>query len=272
MQPAQAYKPVRFFLITFLLTWIPWFIAAYFSYQKGGAEYQLFFMLSGLAAPTVSALIMLSGLKNKELRKDFWDRLRLNKIKTTFYPALFLLVPLTVFLATGISLLLGQSVDQFAFSSQFRVMQGHALLSLLLLSLAPIFEELGWRGYGVDSLRYNFNLFTTSLLFAFLWALWHLPLFFMKGYYHHGLFDTNIVYVINFFVSILPVTIVMNWIYYKNGRSIIAAIVFHFMLNIFSELFQTAEFTKCITTVLLLAFSVMLLVKDKALFFTKSIK
>jgi len=41
------------------------------------------------------------------------------------------------------------------------------------------------------------------------------------------------VYVINFFVSILPATVLMNWIYYKNNRSITAAILFHFMLNLF---------------------------------------
>jgi membrane protease YdiL (CAAX protease family) len=49
---------------------------------------------------------------------------------------------------------------------------------------APAVEELGWRGYGMDSLRSCFSLFTASLYFALLWALWHLPLFFINNYYH----------------------------------------------------------------------------------------
>ena len=48
MKPETIYKPVRFFLITFILTWISGFIAAYFSYQKGMEGIQLLFMLPGL--------------------------------------------------------------------------------------------------------------------------------------------------------------------------------------------------------------------------------
>jgi membrane protease YdiL (CAAX protease family) len=173
----HAYKPVRFFLITFLLTWISWFISAYFSYQEGMSEYQLLFMFPGLFAPSVTALMMLSGPQNKELRADFWDRFRLNRIKLSFLPALFLLVPIVVILATVISLLFGLSVNQFALSSEYKVMRGHGLISLLILFLAPTFEEIGWRGYGVDSLRYKCNVFQTSLLFGVLWAMWHVPLF-----------------------------------------------------------------------------------------------
>jgi membrane protease YdiL (CAAX protease family) len=145
-------------------------------------------------------------------------------------------------------------------------MDGQVLLSVLILFLAPTFEELGWRGYGVDSLRSKFDLFRTTMLFAILWALWHLPLFFIKGYYQHELWNTGIVYVINFFVSILPATILMNWMYYRNDRSIAAAILFHFMFNLFSVLFQTEQFTKCIITIVLLIVSIVILIKDKQFF------
>jgi len=33
--PTHLYKPVQFFLVTYALTWIPWGIAAYLSYQEG---------------------------------------------------------------------------------------------------------------------------------------------------------------------------------------------------------------------------------------------
>ena len=55
------YKPVRFFAITFLLTWIFGFIAAYFSYQKGMAALQGLSMIPGLFAPFIAAMIMVSG-------------------------------------------------------------------------------------------------------------------------------------------------------------------------------------------------------------------
>ncbi len=73
--------------------------------------------------------------------------------------------------------------------------------------------------------------------------------------------------MINFFVQVLVATILMNWIYYKNNRSIIAAILFHFMFNFFSVLFQTEQFTKCIITVILLIVSAVIILRNKELFF-----
>jgi uncharacterized protein len=269
METEHAYKPVRFFLITLLITWISWFIAAWFSYQKGMEGVQLLFMVPGLLAPFIAVLVMVSGTKNKALRKDFWERLGPGKIKLRYLPAIFLIMPLALFLATALSLLFGQSANQFLLSGEYKIMDGQVMLSILILFLAPTFEELGWRGYGVDSLRSKFSLFRTTLIFAVLWALWHLPLFFIRGYYQNELWNTNIVYVINFFISILPATILMNWMYYKNNRSITAAILFHFMFNLFSVLFQTEQFTKCILTIVLLAISIVIILRDKTFFFSQ---
>ncbi len=270
MQLPYKYKPVRFFLFAFLGAWIPGAMAAYFSYQKGGEAFQPLFIILGMFAPFITALVMIYGSKNRDLIQDFWDRLRLYRIKVSFLPVILLLMPCVLFLATALSVLFGKSIDQFALTSTYRVMAGQNMLSLLIISLASLIEELGWRGYGVDSLRSQFNLFKTTLLFAGLWALWHVPLFFIKGYYQNELWNTNIIYVINFFVSVLPVTILMNWVYYKNRRSIIAAFLLHLMFNLFSVLFQTEPFTKCIITILLLIVSVIVIARDKEFFFNNN--
>ena len=272
MQRAYTYKPVRFFLIAFLITWIAWFLAAYCSYQKGMALYEEFFIFPGLLGPSIAALIMLSRSGNKELRKDFWDRLCLKRIKPCFIPTLLLLIPLIILLATAISLLFGHSTNQFSVSDAYMVLKGHGVLSLTILCLAPTFEELGWRGYGVDSLRQYFNLWNTCVLFGLLWGIWHLPLFFINGYYHHELWETNIVYVINFFFSVIAASILMNWLYYRNGRSIIVAMIFHCMLNISFVLFQTDAFTKCIATLLMAVVAAVIIVKDRAFFFDKQVE
>ena len=217
-------------------------------------------MFAYLVAPCSIALTMIS--KNKELKKDFRERLSLGRIKLRYLPVIFLLMPLILFLATMLSLLFGRSLEQFALAGDFH-------LSLLLpLFLAPVFEELAWRGYGVDSLRAYFNLFKTSLLFAVLWALWHVPLFFIKGFYQYELWHTSSIYTINFFVSMLPATFLANWIYYKNDRSMSAAILFHCILNLSAVLFQTEQFTKCIITIFLLIVSIIIMVKDKKFFFS----
>jgi membrane protease YdiL (CAAX protease family) len=228
---------------------------------------QLLFMLPDLFAPFLAVLIMLTGPQNDALRKDFVARLSLRKIRPAYLPAILLIMPCVLFLASAISLLFGRSADQFQLAGEFQIMDGAALVSFVILFLAPTLEELGWRGYGVDSLRSRFGLFRTTMLFAPLWGFWHLPLFFIRGYYQNGLWAQSPVYAANFFVQVLAATILMNWIYYRNNRSITAAILVHFLFNLFSVLFQTEQFTKCILTILLLVLCAAVLLREREFFF-----
>jgi uncharacterized protein len=225
--------------------------------------------MAGLFGPFCAALIMIFASKNEALRKDLLSRVRFCTIKPKFLAVIALLMPFTVFLATGLSLLFGYSAEQVAFSREIHLLKGHGLVGLLVVFMAPVFEELGWRGYGVDSLRSYLDLFRTTILFAVLWSTWHMPLFFIDGYYHHELWNTSMFCVVNFFLSVVPGAALMNWIYYKNDRSIIAAILFHFMMNLSAILFQTEQFTKCLVTMLMVMFSVGVFVKDRQFFFTK---
>lgn len=269
MKEGYVYRPFRFFFITFLLTWVTWFIAAFFSYQKGMELYQILFMVPGLLAPLIAAVIMIFSSKNKELKKDFLDKLlNLKRIKLSYIPVILLLMPISVLLSILLSLLFGKSIHQFSFSNEFSF-SAAGVPVLLILFLASTFEELGWRGYGMDSLRSKFTMLKATILFAVFWVLWHLPLFFINGYYQNELWNTNIIYVVNFFISVLPLAIILNWLYYKNNRSIIASISFHFIANLSAEAFQMEQFSKCIQTVVLLVISIIIIIKDKEFFFDK---
>ena len=228
-------------------------------------------MLPGLFAPFIVAMFLIYGSKNKGLKKDFKTRLlNLKLIKLKFWAAILLIMPFALFLATAISLLFRQPIEQFSLSPEFTLIGGEAILILTIILLAPTFEELGWRGYGVDSLKKGKSLMKATLIYALLWNLWHLPLFFINGYYHNELIHMNIIYALNFVVSLVPAALLMNWIFYKNGRSITAIIVFHFMLNLFSVLFQTEQFTKCIITIVLLVISAIVVWKNKSFWFCRN--
>ncbi|HEX2580030.1 MAG TPA: CPBP family intramembrane glutamic endopeptidase [Rhabdochlamydiaceae bacterium] len=254
-----SYKPFQFFFVTLLLTWVLEFGAAYLSHQKGCEKWQMLLMIAGLIIPCVVATAMIYGSHNSLLIKSFWERLLLWKVSLRSLLVIGA-IPATFFLATAISLLFGKSVSQFALASEFNVMKGWQVLSLAIpLLLAPALEEIGWRGYGVDSLKASFSFFSTSMLFALLWALWHVPLFFIKGYYQHELWQTSFVYAANFFISMVPVAIITNWIYFENGRSILLIILVHALLNGCAILFKLEQFTKCIVTILLFLLSGILL-------------
>ena len=142
---------------------------------------------------------------------------------------------------------------------------------LIGVIIAPTFEELGWRGYGVDSLaKRGRTLFASTMIYAVLWAVWHVPLFFINGYYHIEMLQANVIYAVNFFVGIFPMAFLHNWMYYKNSRSIPAIILFHAMDNLSMSVLQTEQFTRCIVTVILIVISVIVLLKDRSLWLDKA--
>ncbi|MDF2626491.1 MAG: hypothetical protein K0R39_322 [Symbiobacteriaceae bacterium] len=255
-------KPIKFFAFTLLLTWAAWFAAAYFSHQPGGEGLHLILTIIGSNIPFFAALFMVLGSGNRGLKRDFGTRL-IGGIHLRDLPALLLLLPATMLLSIAISLLFGGSAEQFAFSELF---SSAGLAGLLISILAPTFEELGWRGYGMDSLRSRSSLLKSSLLFTLLWAIWHVPLFFANGNYQNELVHLGVPYVINFFVSLLPATIIMNWIYYRNGRSTLAAILFHIMMVLTAEAFLVQESVKFIQTGVLLVVAAGLVLYDRTFF------
>lgn len=272
MPASYLYHPVIFFSIIILSTLVFGSLAVYLSYQKEMEHYQLPLLLFGLCVPCITSLVMIFASHNQILIQDFWERLMMFKISPSYLMVILFLMPCIVVLATALSLFFGYSTDQFSLANDLSVMKGSAIFGIVIpLLLAPIIEELGWRGYGVDSLRAYFNLFTASVIFGFLWAVWHVPAFFIKGYYHNQLWNMGTIYVVNFFVSVFVGAILMNWVYYKTGRSIPAVILFHSVLNLSSMAFRTEPFTKCIVTVLLFIVTVVVIAYDSNYFFSDKV-
>jgi len=262
-----AYHPIPFYLITVGAALLLSPLAAYFSARDEPQRIQPYLMLH-LLLPALCALAFIFFSGNREMIHDFTRRFVLFRIGSGYLACILFLMPALILLATAISLLFGGSVDQFRISEHLTAVKGWGLLGMLLpLVLAPLIEELGWRGYGVDSLRAYNNLFVTSLTFGALWALWHLPLVFVKGYYQNELVQLGPLYVFNFFASVFVVAFVMNWIFYSTGRSIPALILFHAVLNLSMMLFRTEPRTKCIATLLLCVVVLFVVMQNRPLFF-----
>ena len=107
-----------------------------------------------------------------------------------------------------------------------------------------------------------------SLVFGVFWGLWHAPLFLMPGTYHHGLAQMDSpVYAVNFFVSVMGIVIVVNWLYYKNNRSILAAAVAHSAGNAAGVLIAATPTTDLISTCVYIAIALaIILLVDRAHF------
>jgi membrane protease YdiL (CAAX protease family) len=248
---------------------IPGFIAAYCSYNPQLESLVTLFIAIALFSPAIITIIMILKSKNKgALKKDFKNRLfRLKDLNPLTLFVLIFLMPLSMIISIIISVLMGYSINQFQLEPEVAIVSGLLFLSLAILFLAPTLEEIGWRGYGVDALRSKYNLFKTTMIFYVVWAAWHVPLFFIKGYYQNSLLSLNPYYALNFFLSIIPLVFIMNWLYYKTNRSIIVLILFHFMVNLSAVIMMVEDFTKCIQTFVLAIPAIIILYKEKEMFF-----
>ncbi len=257
------YKPRLYYTLTFLTTYILWFTGAYFSFRD--SDYYMLFILPGLMAPFLISLLMIQGVT--KLKADFLDRLlNLRLIELKVLPLLILIMPLSVIISIALSLLLGGGPEQFNFSEGFSFSTGFVPVLLLLL-LAAAFEELGWRGYAFDSLLSRYDLFRASLIFGVLWSLWHFPLVFVNNSYQYEIVQESIWYGLNFFLSIIPMGVIISYFCIKNNKSIFAAILFHFIINISREILDMSQLAKCIHTGVLFTIVAIIIWYDRRLFF-----
>ena len=266
-------RTLTFYGLSILIPWGLWFIVAYLSQlpdqDAAVIMIQRVLGIAGLGAPFLIALILI--FQDSELIQDFKSRFFNMRHFNPFYTFLSVFLIFTAMAAgQAISVLFGHSWDQFKISG---VPSFTSLLfsPWIILTAAPILEELAWHCYGTDALRRKFNLFNTSIIFAFYWVLWHIPLSFVKGYYHSNVVAEGFLYALNFIFSLFIFVILMNWLYYKTKRNILITILFHLSANFSNEMFATHPDSKVIQTVLLLIISVYVLIKDRDMFFKKEL-
>jgi membrane protease YdiL (CAAX protease family) len=116
---------------------------------------------------------------------------------------------------------------------------------LFILIFGPVPEELGWRGYALDGLQSRWNNLSASVILGIVWALWHLPLFFIGGTYQQAEVGFGTLRFWSFMSGMLISSVLFTWIYNNTSRSILSAILFHFSINFSGEIFLLSEREYC---------------------------
>ncbi|MBR4224281.1 MAG: CPBP family intramembrane metalloprotease [Oscillospiraceae bacterium] len=261
-----TYRPVRFYVMVFALTWGFW-IAALLLKDNNSVMFLL--MAIGLFMPAVTALVTVLTSKNKMLKEDLKRKIvGFYRIKPIYIVKAVLVFFVAVVASIAISTLFGGSWEQLRPTEDFSFSIG-GTSALLTIVLASVIEEVGWRGYGEDAVGSYHSWFGETLLFGAIWGSWHLPLFLIPGTYHYTLKELGPIYILNFLVSTIPVNFLQTWVYVKNNRSMLATAIFHLFLNVFQEKIAITPETKCIETIVLLALSAVIVYKNKDMFFEK---
>jgi len=256
------YRPVLFFALAYIFTWIFW-IPAIFLPENLAA----LFMLLGLLAPAVvsTLFVLLSGsdMLKADLKNKIVGFYKVKWLNVFWGVAVFALIVAASIL---LSLCFGQSLDQFALTEDFNFSGVGIAGAFFTITIAAIIEEVGWKGYCEDSIGEYMNWFWESMLFGAIWSFWHFPLIFIPGTYQAGLM-VNPLFVINFFVSAIPMGFIITWVYLASDRSILACMVFHFFVNLLQEKIAMTPETKCVETIVVVIATVIIVMRNKKMFF-----
>ncbi len=264
-------RPVVFYTLATVFPWLFWFAAAYLSrLDEQTAAVQLWTAtlgVCGLVAPILVVVLLVR--RRPELRTDILRRLVPRRVSWFYLAVTLLLLVTSILAAQAVSLVFGYSPEQFQFRGGFTFSAGLLPVWFTLIG-AAIFEELAWHSYGTDALLRRMSVFTASMVFTVFWALWHIPLAFIEGYYHNEVVATGWMHTLNFPLSMVAFVILMNWLYFSTGRSILIAITFHITANLANEVFMTDPDTKIIQTIILLIVAGIVVFSNPTLFFASS--
>jgi membrane protease YdiL (CAAX protease family) len=113
------------------------------------------------------------------------------------------------------------------------------LLLLLLLSFVfPAVEEIGLRGYYLDALQRRLPAVSAAVINGIVWAIWHTPFVWFAGYYVNTAFQPALSW---WLPMIVCHTVLIAWVYNNTGRSILAVLVFHGLMNFTGEWLRISQ-------------------------------
>ncbi|MBR1450865.1 MAG: CPBP family intramembrane metalloprotease [Lachnospiraceae bacterium] len=256
------YRPVLFFLMAYLFTWIFWVPAIFVNETLGSV-----LMVLGLFAPPVVSTVFVLVSGSDVLKRDLKNKLiGFYKVKWGNVAISIVVFAVIIVCSILLSLAFGQSLDQFSFTDDFSFTGVGIGSALVTITLASIIEEVGWKGYCEDSIGEYMNWFWESMVFGALWSFWHFPLIFIKGTYQAGLM-VNPLYVINFFISGIPLGFIITWVYLASDRSILACMIFHLFVNFMQEKIAMTPETKCVETIVVTVAAAIIVIREKDMFF-----
>jgi membrane protease YdiL (CAAX protease family) len=229
-QTLCSHRLSAFFALTFGIAWgIPG-LALLLSALTGAFEASLeeFSPLSYLAiwSPAIAAFTVIGVTQGWAGIRAYARRLLHWRVGWVWWTAVLLGVPLMSLMASALMSAIGQP------GLVVPTAWGAFLMSSLLKGTEGPFEELGWRGYALPLLQRRFSGWQSAIVLGFVWALWHVPAFFVASVMTGALEGELAVVLLRFFVGTIATSIIMTAVYNGTGGSIPLVFIYHWLMNL----------------------------------------
>lgn len=212
---------IAFFLLTFFVTWMAWLAPAalvasgHAVFGMGGPVFLL-----GVFAPGLTALALTAYSDGRDGVARLLARMAIWQVSVGWYVFALGYMATTKLLAALAHRLIEGEWPVFG-DTPLLVMLGATLVS----TLAQAGEELGWRGYALPRLASQVGLGGASAILGVIWALWHLPLFFLPGSGSDG--QSFPIYLLH----VTALSVAMSWLYWKTDGSLLLVMLMHASVN-----------------------------------------
>ena len=177
--------------------------------------------------PLVAAVILIHREEgpdgvNRLMRRVFTPR-GLRQHKVWLLPVIFLM-PAIALLSYGLMRLLELPLPQPEIS--------YAAIPVyfVVLFILAVGEEAGWSGYALDPLQDRWGALKASIILGSMWGLWHVVPYIQGGPYDSR--QTAVWVACQAALFTVAARVLIVWLYDNTGKSVIAAIVFHDMINV----------------------------------------
>lgn len=244
-----------YFVLTFAWTWSLWWTAATTRRSVTELPVLLLFMLGGLG-PLVGATWMVRR-RGAAYRRDFlrrvWDP---RGISTRWWLAL-------VAMAAGpavVGAAMAGAAGAAATVPDYRVGAVGGVIAFALV--AGLAEEPGWRGAATDAWQARTRPMWAALGIGVLWALWHLPLYFIEGSYQFGLGFWSVRFWLTS-LALVQLGVLYLWLANGSHGSILFPILAHAGFNAAGELVPRSTTGDVITFLVVTAATVAVMAATK---------
>lgn len=244
--PAQSTRLRLFFRLAFLLCWGPGALYLLLPVQMSALFGPMTFaspvLYLAVFAPTVAALIC-ARLESRAAFADLIARLLRWRAEPIVYA-------IAVFGIAAAALVPRYAMALLAFTpppNLLAMVAPAGLAGLALSTLAdpgPLGEELGWRGYALPRLQQRFNGLTAALILGAVWALWHVPAFFLAG-----LPQSQMPFA-PWAICTLSLAVLIAWITNRARGGVLPAVLMHWTWNHTADLAGAAAWPTAATMAL----------------------
>ena len=226
--PSDTRRSLLLFLaVTFITSWGFWLIAMKTGGSAKHAPTIVPYLLGGFG-PVFGAIAVRVRRARRGLPAPARS-VRFLNAGLLWVPLLLVMSSATVLAAVWLEhLTSGAAVSLAAGRSAILTAGGPAPFFIGMLIGGPLSEEPGWRGTAYPRLRTSLGRLRAGLLLGAIWAVWHLPLFFIHGTEQAGLGLASWSGLL-FMLSVIPMALLTGCAYERAGVG--GSMAVHFAVN-----------------------------------------